>query len=39
MLPGKLAHIENVFTEFPDVRYEDEHIVFTAGSGEYTIVL
>ena len=39
ILPGKPMNIASLSNEFPDVRYEDGHIIFTAGSGEYTIVI
>ncbi|MFE6077470.1 family 78 glycoside hydrolase catalytic domain [Paenibacillus sp. NPDC057886] len=39
ILPGKPMNITSLSNEFPDVRYEDGHIIFTAGSGEYTIAI
>lgn len=35
LLPGAQEDLKNGFEEFPDARYVDGRIVFTAGSGEY----
>ncbi|MCA0755777.1 glycoside hydrolase family 78 protein [Paenibacillus sp. N4] len=39
MLPGKPDDLDKVKGDFPDARYEDGRIVFTAGSGNYTFTM
>ncbi|SFE53793.1 alpha-L-rhamnosidase [Paenibacillus catalpae] len=39
MLPGTLDDRIKVTGEFPDARYEEGRVVFTAGSGDYTFTI
>jgi alpha-L-rhamnosidase len=39
MLPGNHDDLKSGFEEFPDARYEDGRILFTAGSGEYRFTI
>lgn len=39
MLPGDQDDLKKVSAEFPDARYEDGRLVFSAGSGEYCFTM
>jgi len=39
MLPGEPEDLKKGFEGFPDVRYEDGRIAFTAGSGSYQFII